>query len=84
MKKYFKLIIFYALAVTEAVINFIFALVGSYPKLDWSSNWLVNRELARVSREIHDRHNSKEKELNKADNMVNTAKELSYDVWETE
>ena len=76
IKNYLKMLVYYSLTVVESVLNFVGSVVGYYPKLEFSTNFLVALELFRVEREIGDRLKERETMENEADAKVKLAKEM--------
>ena len=70
------------MAVLESFANFLLSIICVYPKFDWSTSWLVNRELVRVEYELSSLEKAKISEINKADLMVTQAKKISNDIWD--
>ena len=73
---YSKLFIYYLISLLDAVINFGCAIVGYYPVLEMSQDYLVSREMRRLGRELKDHAQDKETSIQKADSLVEGAKNL--------
>ena len=80
MKNYIKYIIFYCFSVIEAIINLLCAMVGYYPKLDFSIAFITAIELRRVFSEITTQQDEKTKKLNGADSMMEDAKSEVFNI----
>jgi len=73
---YFKLLFFYAISIVDAVINFLGAIVGYYPALELSQDYLISKEMKRVGSEISARQDIRESAISHADSLVAQAKAL--------
>jgi len=73
---YFKLLFFYAIGVIDALINFVCSVVGFYPALELSQDYLISKELKRVGTEIDERTEIRLTAKDKADTLVAAAKAL--------
>jgi len=67
---YFKLLFFYTISIIDAIINFVCALVGYYPALELSQDYLLSKEMLRVEGEIADRTYKREVASAEADALV--------------
>jgi len=76
MLNYGKYIIYYFLALADGFANFLFSVVGFYPKIDTATSFLIRTELARMSTDLESRESEREGMLAEADNNVQTAREL--------
>lgn len=74
MINYFKYIFYHFLCLTDSLVNFIFSIIGVYPKVDLACEFLVKEALFRVNKEIDGRKDVKEKNLADADFLVSKAR----------
>ena len=80
MKTYLKFIIFYCFSLIEAFINLLCAILGYYPKLDFSVAFLTAIELRRVFSELITNQDDKVEKLDEADSMIKEAKSAVFKI----
>ena len=80
MRNYFKYLIYHFLSFVDSSVNLLCSVVGVYPKMDTGTSFLVEKELSRVDTEIVDRQATREKNLAKADFLVDAAHNAVGDV----
>jgi len=73
---YFKLLLFYAINFIDSIINLLCAIVHYYPTLEFAQEYLLRREIVRVSSEVQNRQDRRVDQLHKADSLVAEAKKL--------
>ena len=78
MYKYFQNLVFYSLAFLESLLNFLCALVGFYPAIDWAINFMVGCQMSKVGKEISERSLGKNQELSKANGLIDEANSLDH------
>jgi hypothetical protein len=73
---YFTLLFYYIVGLCDAVINLLCALVHYYPSLEMAQEYLLAKETTRVENEINDRQQIRRASIEKADALMQEAKEL--------
>jgi hypothetical protein len=81
MRNYTKYLIYYFLAFLDSTINLLCSLIGVYPGVEMSENFLVKRELLKTNNFISDRLNQKEQKIEEAEQKASSAKSLLEDAF---
>tara|TARA_R100001594_G_scaffold125319_1_gene162318 strand:+ start:963 stop:1220 length:258 start_codon:yes stop_codon:yes gene_type:complete len=74
--KYTKLLVFYLILVVESFLNFLCAILGYYPALDWSTAFLAWFEFRRVKSVVTQRNSMRGKLEEKASEKMKEAKRI--------